>query len=144
MIADIEDRIDRAIVEMGLDFGISLESRQKVGLAAPRFHGIALNETIGVLPRDPLLGQGQHHPLRMDKSAQPVEIALHGLGIDHQIGDHVGEPPQREIEMDRSIGGNAALDGGVRDVALVPQRHVLERRRHCRAHQPCESCHIFA
>ena len=38
----------------------------------------------------------------------------------------------------RRVGADHALDRGMRDVALVPQRHVLQRRHHIGAHHARE------
>jgi hypothetical protein len=48
------------------------------------------------------------------------------------VDDHPARDPQREalhvVEQDRRVGQDHALGAGVRDVALVPQRDVLEPR----------------
>ena len=49
-----------------------------------------------------------------------------------------GEPGEREIERDGGVRPDHPLDRRVRDVALVPERHVLERRHGVAAHQPRE------
>ena len=68
---------------------------------------------------------------------------LHVLGIDDQLVDDVGQPRQREIERDRRVGADHALDRGMRDVALVPQRDILQRRRHRRAHDAGEAGQVL-
>ena len=49
-----------------------------------------------------------------------------------------GEPREREVERHGGVGPDHALDRGMRDVALVPERHVLHRRRHIGAHHAGE------
>ncbi len=57
-----------------------------------------------------------------------VEIGAHRFGIDDEPVDRArSSARQREIERDGRVGGDDALDRGMGDVALVPQRHVLER-----------------
>src|SRR3546814_1887973 len=87
-----------------------------------------LFRSVGVLAADAGLGQRQQHALRMHQAAEAVEVLLHGVGIDQQLLDHAGETVQREVERHRRVRRNHALDGGVRDVALVPERHVLQRK----------------
>ncbi len=70
----------------------------------------------------------------MDQAAEAVEILLHVLRIDHQLVDDAGQPRQREIERHRGVRPDHALDRGMRDVALVPERHVLQRRQRIGAH----------
>ena len=45
-------------------------------------------------------------------------------------------PRQREVQSDGGVRRHDPLDGGVGDVPLVPQRHVLQRRGDRRADQP--------
>ena len=49
--------------------------------------------------------------------------------VDDQAVDEAGGAAQHEVAERRSRRADHALDRRVRDVALVPQRHVLERRR---------------
>ena len=98
---------------------------------------------VGVLAAHAGLGQRQQHALRVDEPAERIEVLTHPLGIDDEPVDQPGQPRQREIERDRRVGGDHPLDRGVRDVALVPQRHILERRHHGRADQPGEPGQIL-
>ena len=79
----------------------------------------------------------------MDEAAQPVEVFLHVVGIDDQLVDNARQPRQGEVEMHGGIGRDAALDRGMRNVALVPQRHVLQRRGDGRAHQAGKAGEVF-
>src|SRR3546814_17116730 len=53
---------------------------------------------------------------------------LHPFRIDQQLVDNPGETRQREVQRDRRVGTDEALDRGVRDVALMPQSPVFHRR----------------
>ena len=79
----------------------------------------------------------------MDEAAEAVEVLAHVFGIDEQLVDHAGQPRQREVERDRRVGADHPLDRGMRDVALVPQRDVLQRRRHRRAHHAGEAGQVL-
>ena len=57
-----------------------------------------------------------------------VEIAAHPLGVDHQAVDQPREAVQGEVGEDAGVGQHHPLDRAVRDVALVPERHVLQGR----------------
>ena len=67
---------------------------------------------------------------RWENSAPWVSSRLrpHAVGVD----DHPAHDPQREVlhvvEQDRRVGQDHALGARVRDVALVPQRDVLDAR----------------
>ena len=101
----------------------------------PHRHSVTLNSRIGFLAAHAFLGQRQKYALRMDEATQPVKVALHVLRINQQLVDDAGQAFQCKVEMDGGIGANATFDGGMRDIALVPQRHVLKGRHHRRAHQ---------
>ena len=59
-------------------------------------------------------------------------------------GDDAREAAQHVIEGDEAVGQDHALDRRVRDVALVPQRDVLERRHGVGAQQPRQADDLLA
>ena len=79
----------------------------------------------------------------MHKPAQPVEILLHVLRIHDQLVDDAGEAVEREIERDGRIRPDHALDRGMRDVAFVPERHILHRGQRIGAHHAGQAGDIF-
>src|SRR5580698_6361638 len=56
--------------ERGGDLRIGIEEVDKRARAAPDFHRVALHGGVGVLTRQPLLGQRQQHPLRVHQAAE--------------------------------------------------------------------------
>jgi hypothetical protein len=103
-------------IERGGDDRVAAEPRQeRVGgarrRALPHRHGVPLHQQIGVLARDALLRQREKHALRIVQAAEKREVPRHVLGIDDQALDEIGQPMQREIEVDRRVGRNAALHG---------------------------------
>src|SRR6202167_4833070 len=56
------------------NLGIGLQQRQKIALAAPGFHRIALDQTVGVFPRRAFLREREQNALRVNKAAEAVEI----------------------------------------------------------------------
>src|SRR5437763_13723230 len=62
----------------------------------------------------------------MKEAAEPVESLLHVQWVNDELVDDSGEASEREIEVHRRVGSDAALDGRMRDVALVPQCHILQ------------------
>ena len=122
---------------------VGLEQREEIAAGLPHFHGVALHQPIGVLTGDAFLGERQQHPLGMNEAAETVEILAHVFRVNDQLVDHAGEPAEREIERHRRIRADHALDRGMGNVALVPQRHVFERRRDVGAHHAGEADEIF-
>ncbi len=120
MVAKVEQAFDLASRQRLRHVLVRLQQSQKIPFAAPDRHRIALYEIIGVLARDALLRQGQQYALRMDETAEPVEVFEHVLGIDQQLVDDAGEAREREIQRDRRVGADHPLDRGMGNVALVP------------------------
>ena len=107
--------VERFGVEPGGNFCVNFEPIEQRRLRArrrslPHRHRIALHQAVGVLARDALLRQRQHHALRIVQAAEQREIARHGLWIDNEFLDDVGQPMQGEIEMDRDVRADTALD----------------------------------
>ena len=122
---------------------MSRSSSDSCAVRFPDLHRVALDERVAVLAAEPRLGQREQHPLRVDEAAHAVEVLLHPLGIDEQLVDDAGQPGEREIERDRRVRADEPLDRRVRDVALVPQRDILQRRRHIAADHAREAGQIL-
>jgi len=82
---------------------------------------------------------------RCEKTSPPqrIEIALHALAIDHELLDDRRHAAEREVERHGRIGRDVALDRRVRDVALVPQRDVLQRRNDGAAYHAGETSEVL-
>ena len=57
-----------------------------------------------------------------------VEVCAHPLLVYDQAADDADRERLHVVEQDRRVGQDHALGAGVADVALVPQRDVLDRR----------------
>ena len=73
-----------------------------------------------------------------EESVARLEVAPHPLGTDDQTFDEPGEAVEHVVEREKSVGDDDALGRGMRDVALVPERHVLEADERGRAHDARE------
>src|SRR5690606_3029581 len=76
-------------------------------------------------------------------AAQLFEVRFHAVGIDQQLLDDAGEAVEREVEVDGGVRRDAALDGRVRNVPLVPQGDVFQRRHDGGADQAREAGEVF-
>ena len=79
----------------------------------------------------------------MNEAAEPVEVLLHVFGINQQLVDQARQAIKREIQRHRRIGRDHALGRGVRDIALMPQRDILHRRRHIGPHHAGEASEVL-
>ena len=98
-----------------------------------------LHDAVCVFPAQSGLRQGKQHALAVHKTSCTLQIFLHPLGMDHEPIHNLLCAREREIERDCCVGRNEAFDRRMRDVALVPQRHVLQRRDNVTAHDARES-----
>ena len=64
--------------------------------------------------------------------------------VDDHVPDDPREAAQHVVEREEAVGHDHALDRRVRDVALVPERDVLQRGERVRAHEPREAGHLLA
>ena len=65
-------------------------------------------------------------------------------GIDQQLVHQLGRLVQQIVGQDGGIRQNHALHRGVRDVALVPQRHIFEGRLHVGPHHARQAADLLA
>ncbi len=153
----LEDRVDVggvvAEVEKGGEFRgregfrhvrVGLQELQEIATLAPHAHGIALHEAIAVLARDALVGERDQHALGVHEAAEAIEIGLHVLRIDDELLDQACCAVEREVERHGRVRSDHAFDRGVRNVALVPERNVLQGRGHVAAHHAGEAGDVLA
>ena len=57
-----------------------------------------------------------------------VDVLAHPLGADDEPLEQAGHPDEHVVEDDRRVGQDDPLGAGMADVALVPERLVLQRR----------------
>ena len=126
------------------DVGVCFEQRFEIALLRERPHRAALNPFIRLLARDAPASQLQQHVAREHDAARAGEILLHPIGIHDHAGDNPGESPEHVIERDEAVGQNHPLDRRMRDVALVPERDVLERGHGVGADQAREPGDLLA
>ena len=87
---------------------------------------MALNEPVGVVARKPRVHERQQEPMAEDEPVTRLEVPPHPLGIDDEAFDDPGEAVEHVVEREERVGNDDALGGRLRDVALVPERDVLE------------------
>ena len=113
----------------------AIRSRNSVPLVPGALRRL-LDDPVGVVARAPGLDQREQRPLRVERAVRGLEVRAHPLLVNGHPLDHADRQVLRVVEQDRRVGQRHALDGGVRDVALVPERHVLEPGLRVAAQQP--------
>src|SRR6267142_172570 len=77
VIAEVELPGYLGVAEILLYFSVLFQQRLEIAFAAPHRHGVALHELVGVLAAGAFLRQRDQQPLRVNETAEPVEILLH-------------------------------------------------------------------
>ena len=122
VVAVVEDR-----VEVDLDV-LALEQRSAAGSACPRPAGRAAGRS-GTRRRAACPLETSASSTRWENSAPEVISRLARMRSAWTVIPRTTPQRQRQhlVEQDRRVRQDDPLGGGVRDVALVPQRDVLER-----------------
>jgi hypothetical protein len=68
---------------------------------------------------------------------------LRCIAINYELVDHAGQAREREVKRDGGVRPDHALDRGVRNVALVPQRDVFHGGNDIGAHDASKPGEIF-
>src|ERR1700722_9198541 len=79
----------------------------------------------------------------MDETAKAIEVLGHVVGIDDEFVDDIREAGKRKVERDRRVRADHPFDRGMRNVALVPERDILQSRRYSRAYDPGKAGEIL-
>ena len=85
-----------------------------------------LDEAVRLVARQPGLDQREQHALREEEAVARLQVRAHPLGQDDEAFDQPGEPVEHVVEREERVRHDDALGRRVRDVALVPERDVLE------------------
>ena len=123
---------------------ISASARTSVGevlLLFPGAHRRALDELVRPRALEPALDEREQQPLAEEEPVARLQVAAHPLGPDDEPLDEPREPVEHVVEREERVRDRDTLRRRVRDVALVPERDVLEtddRRRPHDARQPAD------
>ena len=86
---------------------------------------MALDEAVGLVAREPGDERGQD-ALAEDEPVGRVEVGAHPVRVHDEAPDEPGEAVEHVVEREEGVRENDSFSARVRDVALVPERDVLE------------------
>src|SRR5581483_6399831 len=115
------------------DLVVGADELAEVELLVPRAHGVALYEPVRVVAFEARLDEREQDTLAEEERVARLEIAPHSLRSHHETLDEPREAVEHVVEREEPVGDHDALGRRVRDVALVPQRDVLEADERVRA-----------
>src|SRR6476619_5144424 len=113
-------------IDPAADLRVAADEPCKVGLFLPGPHGVILDEAVRIVPREPGLDEREEEAMTEDEAVARLEIAKHPLGMDEEPFDDPREAVEHVVEGEERIRDDDALGRGLRDVELVPARHVRE------------------
>ena len=110
----------------------------------PRAHGVTLHQAICVLAGNTALDQVEQQLSAEDEAARALEVRQHALGIDEHGLDQVRRLVEQVVGERSRVRNDDAFGRGVRNIALVPERDVLESGLRVRSHHARQSRDLFA
>ena len=113
-------------------------------VAAPRTHRVALHEHVRLLARHARLDEREQHRFGKIELRSPSEVLFQAIRVDDEPLHEAARAIEHERERRGRVGGDHALGRRMRDVALVPERDVLEGRDARSAHHAREAAQVLA
>ena len=133
---EVEGRLG---VDAGGDLLVGAAQLAEVELLLPGAHRVALDEPVRAVAREARVDEREQQALAEEETAAELEVAPHLLRADDQACDEPREALENVVERQERVRDRDALGRRVRDVALVPERHVLEPDERVRAHDAREA-----
>ena len=85
-----------------------------------------MDDFVGLLAVHAFLDEGEEDALGEGEAVAGLEVFAHAFGVDLKTADDEGEEVEHVVEEGAGVREDDPLDGGVRDVALVPEGDILE------------------
>jgi hypothetical protein len=123
-VAEVEDRVE-------VEPGGALVGHQQLphrDALIPGVLGQLLDHPVGVVALGSGLDERQQDALGEQRAVGQLEVLEHAVAVDGHALDEADRAVLQVVDQDRRVRQHDPLDGGVRDVALVPERHILEPR----------------
>ena len=121
------------VVEDGVEVDAGRRSRRrrrrgsrKSTPLVPRAHRVALHEPVRLVARQPRLDEREQQPLAEVQPVARRDVLAHPLLTNDEPLDEPGEAVEHVVDGEERVGQDDPLGRRVRDVALVPERDVLE------------------
>ena len=141
---EVERAADHVVAEPRSNVRVGEEVVEKGAFSADRFHGVALNEHVRLLAGHPRLDEREKDRFAEEEPAGALEISGESLGVHDEAVDQRARAILHERERRGRVGGDHSLDARVRDVALVPERDILERGNDVPAEHPRQPRDVLA
>src|SRR5271156_3024408 len=140
----VEGVRERLLVEEFADVGVGSDAVLETGFGFPGGHGVSLDPFVRIFARGAAFDQILQKLPRKNQALRGVDVPQHALGKYLHVGDNFCRAVEHVIHQNRRVGEYHALDGTVRDIALVPERDILQGREGIHAHHARQPADLFA
>src|SRR5450830_1718250 len=128
-VAFVEAGGERFVRETGGDIRIGGEQLAQLAAFIGGTQRIPLDHSVRLLAgKAGLLDQGQQDAAAAVEAQAPLYVLAHPVRPDDQSLNQAAGLHQHVVEQDRGVGKEHALGRGVADIALVPERLILQSR----------------
>src|SRR5207249_2363311 len=117
----VEQRVE---VDPARDRVVAPDELAEIAFLLLRAEGIFLDEPVGGIAPEPRLDEREQHALAGEEPVARLEVVQHPLRPHLEALDEPHEPVEHVVERQERVGNDHALGGGMRDVALVPERDI--------------------
>src|SRR3954452_6565659 len=124
--------------------GAGGEQLAQMHAGVPRPLGVLLDDPVRLVARVAALDEREQHALGEERAVRDVEVRAHPVGMHDQAAHDADREVVHVVEQDRRVGQDDPLGARVRDVALVPQRDVLDARLRVPAQHAREAADALA
>src|SRR5438094_3414265 len=127
---------DDSKVDATGDLGIALNELGKICLFFPGTHRVTLDQPVRIVASEARIDESQQEPMAEDEPVTRLEVPPHPLRMNNEALDDPGKTVEDVIECEERVGNDDSLCGRLRDVALVPERHILQADQGIATHNP--------
>ena len=140
----IERASDLILGDARTNVGVGEQVVAKRALPAERLHRVSLDENVRLLAGHSRFDEREEDRLAEEEPPSPREIFRERLRVHDEPVDERARAILHEGEGRRRVGRDHPLDARVRDVALVPERDILERGHDVASEHPREPGEVLA
>ena len=127
---EVEDVVERGGVEPRRDLGVGARrASRKSRSSSHACIALRCTSRYASARSSPASTSASRSRCEKKSPCDASRFRAHALRVDDEAVDDPGEAVEHVVEREERVGDDDPLGGRVRDVALVPERHVLEADR---------------
>ena len=143
LAVEVENVLEFPGVQIFRDARVLGDTVTEAGFRFPGGHGVFLDGLVGFIARHSLFNQILEELAGEDEALGGIEVAEHALGEDAHLADDGGHFVEHVVDENGGIREDDALNGGMGDVALVPEGDIFIGGDHVAANEASEAADLF-